>query len=119
MADTKTYEGSCHCGKVKYRATLSLEQAIACNCSMCGRSGTLLTFIGPESFTLLQGEDALKDYQFNKHVVHHLFCGTCGIKPFARGQTPDGAPKIAVNVRCLQGVDLDALNVVKFDGRSK
>src|SRR5262245_54203900 len=109
---TQTYAGSCHCGAVKYRATLDLEQpVIACNCSMCGRSGTLLSFIPATEFTLESGEDALTDYQFNKHVIHHNFCKACGIKAFARGKRPDGTPTVAINVRCLDGVELGELKI--------
>jgi hypothetical protein len=113
------HRGSCHCGKVRYEVALDLKKpVISCNCSMCGRSGSLLGFVPATQFTLLSGEEALKDYQFNRHVIHHLFCTNCGIKPFARGQMPDGTPTVAINVRCLEDVDLDALEVQKFDGRS-
>ncbi|HEY2407280.1 MAG TPA: GFA family protein [Polyangiaceae bacterium] len=116
----QTHTGGCHCGTVRYRATLDLEQpVIACNCSMCGRSGTLLTFIPESAFVLESGADALVDYQFNKHAIHHKFCGTCGIKSFAHGKRPDGTPTIAINARCLDGVDLDALHVKHVDGKSR
>lgn len=119
MSDAIRHHGSCHCGRVRYQVTLDLgKPVISCNCSMCGRSGTLLAFVPASGFKLLAGEDALGDYQFNKHVIHHLFCTTCGIKAFARGQMPDGTPTVAVNVRCLENVDLDGLTVQKFDGKS-
>lgn len=85
---------------------------------MCGRSGTLLTFVPESQFTLEAGADVLSDYQFNRQVIHHLFCRTCGIKPFARGVAPDGSPMVAVNVRCLDGVDLNALSLTQYDGKS-
>lgn len=114
-----THAGGCHCGAVRYDVTIDLSKpVIACNCSMCGRSGTLLSFVPATKFTLRSGEGSLTDYRFNKHVISHLFCKTCGIKPFARGAMPDGTPTVAVNVRCLDDVDLDALNIQKFDGRS-
>lgn len=114
-----THQGGCHCGKVRYEVTLDLEQpVVACNCSMCGRSGTLLAFVPATQFRLLSGESALTDYQFNKRSIHHLFCSTCGIKPFARGQTPDGTPMAAINVRCLDDVELGALTVQEVDGKS-
>lgn len=114
-----THQGSCHCGAVLYEAELDLSQpVIACNCSMCGRAGTLLAFIPATAFRLLSGEDSLRDYQFNKHIIHHLFCTTCGTKPFARGQKPDGTPTVAINVRCLQDVDLSALSIHNYDGKS-
>src|SRR5215469_2947690 len=112
MSEAKTYAGGCHCGKVRYEATLDLEKpVISCNCSMCGRVGSLLSFIPASEFKLLAGDDALTDYQFNKHVIHHLFCKVCGIKSFARGKGRDGSDVIAVNARCLDGVDPSGLNV--------
>src|SRR5690606_9002138 len=119
MSDAKKYEGSCHCGKVRYEAEVDLgKPVISCNCSMCGRSGYLLSFVPASAFTLKTGEESLQDYLFNNHAIHHLFCTVCGIKSFARGQMPDGTPMVAVNVRCLEGVDLDALTVQKVDGKS-
>ena len=119
MGETKEYVGGCHCGKVRYEVTLDITApVISCNCSMCGRSGTLLMFVPAGDFKLLSGEDMLTDYQFNKHAIHHLFCGVCGIKSFARGEGPKG-PMAAINTRCLDGVNLDELNVTKFDGKSR
>lgn len=118
MSETKRYTGSCHCGAVKYEVDLALDSVIACNCSICSRSGSLLTFTTPESFNLLQGEESLRDYRFNKHVINHQFCATCGIKSFAHGVGPKG-PAVAINVRCLEDVDLDALTVHQVDGRSR
>lgn len=115
----ETHHGTCHCGAVQYDVELDLSQpVIGCNCSMCGRAGTLLAFVPPAQFTLHEGEDALTSYKFNKHVIDHLFCSTCGIKPFARGKGPDGSPMIAVNVRCLEDVDVGALAVHSYDGKS-
>lgn len=113
-------QGGCHCGAVRYQVEIDPEaQAIACNCSMCGRSGTLLQFVPESAFKLEKGESNLTDYQFNKHLIHHLFCKTCGIKPFARGTGPNG-PTIAVNVRTLDNVDVFAVasKAKTFDGKN-
>ena len=119
MTQPSTYSGSCHCGAVRYTVELDLSgQVTACNCSMCGRAGTMLAFVPIEKFTLEQGEDSLTDYQFNKERIHHLFCKVCGIKSFARGTGPGGKEMAAVNVRCLAGVDASTLAVKHFDGRS-
>jgi len=85
---------------------------------MCGRTGTLLTFVPEAAFTLLQGEADLRDYQFNHKNIHHLFCTTCGVKSFARGTGPDGAKMVAINARCLEGVDISTLPVQHYDGAS-
>ena len=120
MSGVETFSGGCQCGKVRYEVKLDISKpVISCNCSMCGRSGTLLAFVSADQFTLLSGEDVLTDYQFNKHVIHHLFCSVCGIKSFARGVGRDGGPTVAINTRCLDGVDVSRLNVTLFDGKNR
>lgn len=113
----KTYHGGCQCGAVRYDVTLELGEVISCNCSRCGRLGSLLAFAPARDFKLIAGEGATTDYQFNKRAIHHLFCSTCGIQSFARGSMPDGAEMIAVNVRCLDDVDVGELTVKAVDGR--
>jgi hypothetical protein len=115
----KTYGGGCQCGAVRYQVSMELGQVIACNCSRCGKLGSLLAFAPASEFKLLSGEDALTDFQFNKHVIHHLFCKKCGIESFARGSGPDGSEMAAINVRCLDDVDVGSLKIMQFDGRSK
>jgi hypothetical protein len=113
-----TYQGGCHCGAVRYEVELELGRVLSCNCSICSRTGALLAFVPEGAFKVIQGEDALRDYQFNRHNVHHLFCQTCGIRSFTRGTAPNGSKMVSINVRCLDGVDLDALEVRRFDGAS-
>ena len=115
----KTYSGGCQCGQVRYEVSIDIGEVISCNCSRCKKLGWLLTFVSAGSFTLKSGEQGISDFQFNKHVIHHLFCSTCGIQSFARGKGPDGSDMVAVNVRCLDDVDVAALKVKEVDGRSR
>ncbi len=115
---TETYTGGCHCGAVRYQVEAALDEVMSCNCSICRKRGTLLAFVPASQFQLGSGEGALSDYQFNHKVIHHLFCGTCGVASFGRGTMPDGSEMVGINVRCLDGVDLDGLKVTKFDGAS-
>jgi hypothetical protein len=117
MSETKTFQGGCHCGAVRYEVTLEPPtKAFACNCSICSRTGWLLAFAPDESFKLVGGEDALRDYQFAKKNTHHLFCTTCGIRSFSKGKGPDGKMMVAVNLRCLAELDPTGLPVETFDG---
>jgi hypothetical protein len=116
MAETKTYEGTCHCGAVRYEVTIAPpDKAFSGNCSMCRRVGWLLTFAPAEAFRLIQGDDSLGDYQFNKKNIHHHFCTTCGVRSFSRGTKPTGEPMVAVNLRCLTDFDATKLPVQEFD----
>ena len=112
------YRGSCHCGKVAYEVEGELQSAMACNCSMCQRKGSLLWFVPRDAFKLLTPQDAALVYQFNKHHIKHRFCPECGIHPYAEGTDPKGNPMAAINVRCLEDVDLDTVQVSHFNGRA-
>ena len=110
------YQGSCHCGAVKFEAEGEIKQVMACNCSICSRKGSLLWFIPRDNFRLVSGNPST--YTFNKHFIKHRFCATCGIHPYAEAADCSGKPMAAINARCLEGVDLAALPVKQFDGRS-
>ena len=118
MADTKNYSGGCHCGQVRFDVTADLSSVAQCNCSICQKRGVLWTFVTADNFALRAGNDDLRDYQFGKRTIHHLFCPQCGVGSFSRGLAPSGAEMVAVNVRCLDDVDIAALKVTPFDGRS-
>jgi len=118
MLDPRTYQGGCHCGRVRYEATSDLAQVVDCNCSICIKRGALWTFVKAPQFKLLRGEDALTDYQFGQKRIHHLFCASCGIGSFSRGLAPNGEATFAVNVNCLDGVDTSSLKLTPFDGKN-
>ncbi len=112
------YTGGCHCGTVKYEVEMDLREVMECNCSICSKKATLLAFTPEETFFLKSGSDNLQDYQFNKKIIHHLFCKTCGISSFSKAPMPNGTKMVAINVRCLDGVDLKNLPVQHFNGKS-
>ena len=112
----RAYEGGCHCGRVRFRVTAELTRVSECNCSMCAKKGILHLIVPREAFELLAGDDATTTYRFNTGVAQHRFCRYCGIHAF---YVPRSDPdKIDVNVRCLDGVDVAALEVSRFDGRN-
>jgi hypothetical protein len=119
MTDARTYQGSCHCGAVKFEVTMPPPtRAIACNCSMCSRTGWLLAFAKDDTFKLLHGADAVTDYQFNKKTIHHVFCKICGVRAYSTGSDKHGKPTMAVNLRCVADIDVTSLPVERFDGAS-
>lgn len=113
-----TYRGSCHCGRVAFEVDGTVDLALSCNCSICQRKGSLLWFMPRDRLTLLSPDEAASSYEFNKHLIRHRFCPRCGIHPYAEGSDPKGNAMAAINVRCVEGIDLAALAVKHFDGRS-
>jgi hypothetical protein len=113
--EVRTYTGGCHCGRVRYEVTGPLARVTECNCSICTRKGYLHWIVPPDRFRLLRGDDALETYQFGTGTAQHHFCRHCGVASF---YVPRSHPDhVDVNVRCLDDVDLRALDVVAFDGR--
>ena len=112
------YRGSCHCGRTTFEVEGELEQLMECNCSHCTRKGLLLWFVQRDKLRLKTPEADLAKYYFNKHVIEHRFCPSCGVQPMAFGKDRQGGDIACINVRCLEGVDLSRLAVQKFDGRS-
>jgi len=117
----QSYEGGCHCGRVRFRIRVDLAQSIIgeCNCSICTKKGLHFTFLAPKSFQLRAGEDNLREYLFNKHAIRHQLCIDCGVDVFARGSKPDGTEVVAVNVSCIDGIELAKLAMTPIDGRNR
>ena len=117
MSERVLYTGGCHCGAVRYQVEADLSQTMVCNCSLCSKIGWILALVPKEQFTLLSGEELLTDYQFNKKIIHHRFCQVCGVRSFSLGESA-GKEMVAINVRCLDGVEADKLTPMPVDGKS-
>ena len=108
------YQGSCHCGKVRFEVELELDHVRVCDCSICTRRGALNHRIPESDFHLWTPLDELTVYQWHTKTAKDYFCPVCGILPFRRPRT---APKNwTINVRCLEGVDLTALVIQRVHG---
>lgn len=112
------YKGSCHCGQISFQAEGEISEVLSCNCSICQRKGSLLWFIPRNKFKLLTPEKDMSTYTFNKRFIKHHFCPKCGIHPFAEASDKAGKPMAAINVRCIQGVDVKSFPVKEFNGRA-
>jgi hypothetical protein len=112
----QTYEGGCHCGRVRFRARLDLDLVSQCNCSVCTKKGILHATTDPADFELLHGKNSLTAYTFGTGNAQHTFCSNCGMHAF---YIPRSEPdKVTVNARCLDGIDASNLKPTRsFDGQ--
>lgn len=89
---TKTYEGSCHCGAVRYDADLDLEAGTTrCNCSYCTKGRAWFSVAkGPGAFRLQRGAESLSEYRWTppgrESHLRFAFCRVCGVRVYGRGE---------------------------------
>lgn len=132
----KTRHGGCHCGDVRFECEIDLAPegerspppregvwwttTFRCNCTFCRKTRMWKVFTTPERFRVTQGEGRLVEYRHGACEIQHVFCGRCGLHPFARaGFEPMGGDFVCVNIACLDDVDpqeLEAAPIVYEDG---
>lgn len=119
----KTYQGSCHCGTVRFEADLDLSQpTFRCNCSICRRTRFWVAVARPEEFRLLSGEGEMTEYLFNTRRNQHFFCRRCGVRAFGIGNDTPIGKMIGVNVGCLEGIpeeELSRIPITRVDGMNE
>ncbi len=112
------YNGSCHCGTVRFQVDTTIASVLRCNCSICRKKGMLHHRVEPDRLTIVSGGETLKEYRFGTGAAVHMFCGVCGIHPFSR---PRAAPHLfTINVNTLDDYNMDEEKpaTVDFDGRN-
>ncbi|EEZ89785.1 conserved hypothetical protein [Vibrio harveyi 1DA3] len=70
---------------------------------MCRRRGAIVASVPLNGIRIIQGEEALKLYQFNTNMAKHFFCGECGI--YTHHQRRSNPSEYGYNVGCLEGVN--------------
>lgn len=115
----KTYEGGCHCSRVRFRIRVDLDETVIgeCDCSICTKKGILHLPVAKERLEILSGADELTAYTFNTGVAQHTFCRHCGMHPF---YVPRSDPEnYSVNARCLDDYDPQTMQPKRlFEGRN-
>jgi hypothetical protein len=108
--------GGCHCGAVRFEVDLPGRLVVhRCNCTICTKTGYLHVIVESQAFRLIQGQQAIREYQFNTGTARHLFCMQCGVKSFYVPRShPEG---YSVNLSCLELDSGVQVIVEDFDGR--
>lgn len=99
------HRASCHCGAVILELDLpdGIVDPQRCDCSMCRRRGAIAATVPLSGLKIIQGEDALRLYQFNTMTAKHFFCSNCGI--YTHHQRRSNPNECGYNVACLEGVN--------------
>jgi len=121
------HRGSCHCGAVRFEVDADIDHVRSCDCSVCRRRGGLMFRVPRDALRLLTPIEAMFVYRWGSGTGADYVCRTCGVLPFRRPSQPTSEEMAvgvepfdgwAINVRCLDDIDLDALPVVRINGGS-
>jgi hypothetical protein len=116
--EPKTHKGSCHCGAVRFEATVDATRGSRCNCTVCTKVSGLNTHGRPDSLKILEGESELTVYEWGFKTGKRYFCKHCGVTVFGRGDIPElGGAYVSINLNALDDVDPAAVAVQYWDGR--
>ena len=110
--------GRCHCGAVLFTVAVPDEPVVRrCNCSICAMKGVVMLDVPMRDVSITRGEDNLALYRFGSGAAEHRFCKTCGIHPFHRLRSDNGA--YGVNVACIEGMSpYDWPEMPVYDGQA-
>jgi hypothetical protein len=120
----KTYQGSCHCGRVKFQASLDLADGTSkCNCTNCWKKRAWTARVKPENFRALGGESELSGHKPSAADGHGGFCKHCGVQLYNWVEVSEwnDTRYVSVSVAALDDLDpaeLVAAPVTYCDGRA-
>ncbi|KAI0535044.1 glutathione-dependent formaldehyde-activating enzyme [Xylaria digitata] len=136
----KLYTGSCHCGAV----TLALksksldkdfaEKIAECDCSNCIRAGCVWIY-SKKAQMVIEGKENLGRYLFGNKFTEKTFCNICGVPIHnellefteeelavrtkeERDWIVSGQDFAPVNLRIINGLDVNDLNISQLHGWS-
>lgn len=111
-----TYQGSCHCGRVRFEIDAEIRELTQCDCSLCRKKNALMAAVPEDRFRLLSDWSDVSEYRWNTRVARHFFCPACGIYTFHKKRSaPD---HYGVNAFCLKGFDPAGVPVARGKGRA-
>lgn len=119
-----TYQGSCHCGRVKFEAAIDWSVGTSkCNCTSCWKRRWWSVRCATGDFRLLAGEAELVKDSIMSTTGPGGFCKHCGVKPFSWVDQSEWNPAayVSINVACLDDLEpseLVAATIQYCDGRA-
>jgi len=136
----KLYTGGCHCGavtialKTQGPLTEGHTPIQECNCSICCRLGAIFYYPKRDQVAI-SGTSNLTNYSFSRGYNKFRFCSTCGINvnvdkdvsavskevwdSWSQERRENWPNILPVNLKCLEGVEWDTIDIKKGDWRSE
>ncbi len=119
-----TIHASCHCGGTRIEIAVTPTTITECNCTFCYKRGGLWVYYDPDQVVIRDTNSVA--YTSDPDLYAHYHCGTCGCSTHSRcaGTWADegfdtSRPRVTVNARLLDDFEIDALPVIRLNGRNE
>ncbi len=106
---------SCHCGLVRLEVDLPPSYLNECHCSICRRYGVRWGYHRPDAVRLLCDAADTQIYAWGERNLEFHRCRVCGCVTHWLCVTDD-EPRMGVNARLFDPVDMAAVPVRRSDG---
>ena len=108
----KLFQGSCHCGKIKFKANIDLTNGSSkCNCTFCRKNSYWSIRVKPEDFELIEGQDSSTKYSNNPQIGYYVFCNHCGSMPFGMSEKSEWTEEgVSIKASSLDDISTEELN---------
>jgi len=116
MEKTQTFQGSCHCGNVKYQLGKAPEWLVSCNCSICRRIGALWTHAETSDVILNYEKGATIAYIWGDKTLSIHSCKNCGCTTHWESLDQEQHSRMGLNFRMCSDHELSDYRVRHFDG---
>ena len=97
-------EGSCHCGAVRFEVARPPTHVAECNCSICGKLGTLWSYYHPRDVRFLAGPGQTHTYVWGDRTIAFHRCGNCGCSTHWAAIDVSDPDRMGINARLLDGI---------------
>lgn len=106
----------CHCGNIRIRVENKPKTLTVCNCSICHRYGSMWGYYKPQQTKIEIGDVGASSYIWGDKCIEFIHCKQCGCITHYQTLEGDKDPKIGVNFRMAEPVEIARIAVRKFDG---
>lgn len=110
------YEGSCHCGRVRFELRETPQWLVECNCSLCSRIGAKWAHSEIQNIRLHYQEGSTVAYSRGDKTLAVHSCNHCGCTTHWENLMPEKYNRMAVNFRMCADEDLSQFRIRQFDG---
>ncbi len=109
-------QATCHCGAVRITVPGKPEYLVDCNCSICRRNAALWAFYESDAIELSGHPESTTEYVWGTRTIRTMHCKVCGCATHWEPIDSKARTKVGVNARNFAPVEIEGIEVRKFDG---